>query len=172
MKVENRKPTRARGPGGRALRVVVMLTSVMALVASCASPPSGNAPTSSAETTRLLMGRWFQVDTVGGFELPHRLELIFAADGTCAYNYIPKDPAKPRGVRRGTWRLEDGGFLVFQWGPHSLGLDYRVESGRIHRLDRRQLTIAVSEPHPSFLPFYRSYNESLVKVPGSGQATQ
>jgi len=152
----------------RRMTACAMFTMTVGLfVSSCASPQLGRVPASPPEITRLLAGRWYQLDTVGGFELPHRLELTFSPDGTCAYHYIPKDPAQPVGIRRGTWRVSDGPSILFQWGRHSLGLDYHVDSGGIHHLDRRQLMIASPEPYPGFQSFYRSYRESLLRVPNA-----
>jgi hypothetical protein len=137
------------------------------LASSCASRPLARVPATPPEITRLLVGRWYQLDTVGGFQLPHRFELTFSADGTCVYRYIPKDPTQPVGITRGTWRLAEGPSIAFQWGRQSLGLDYHVDSGRIDRLDGHQLMIAYPDEVHGFQSFYRRHRESLFPVPNA-----
>lgn len=138
--------------------------AALLFASSCASPALDHAASSDAETTLLLLGHWYQLDIVGGFQLSHRFELSFASDGTCTYYYIPKNPGESTGVTRGTWRLE-GRSIVFDWERNSLGLDYRVDSGRIYQLDRHKLMIRYPEEAHGFQSFYRSYRESLFTVP-------
>ena len=147
----------------RALRLAVAVT-VVAVSVSCASTRNGDVPNSEAKIRRLLVGRWYHVDSTGELQLPHRFEVTFAGDGTCRYSYIPKDPALPRGITDGTWQLA-GRSLVFQWTPRSsLASKRPIADGPIYHLDPHRLEFR--DPlYGSISVFYRSYRESLIRLP-------
>ena len=150
---------------------IALAGAALVLSASCASVSDGDGPASEAEIRRLLVGRWYHLDTVGEFELPHRFEISFAPDGTCMFSYIPKDPARPRGITDGTWQLA-GRSLVFHWTPRSsLASKSPAADGPIHYLDQRRLEL-MDPVYKSISVFYRSYRESLLKVPLTPNQTQ
>ena len=150
----------------RANYVGLMIGAVV-LATSCASPPVEvqDVPESSAKIAALLVGRWYEGDLV----LPraaesYRFELTFAADGTCAYYFVPAVETRPARVTRGTWRL-DGRMLLFEWESHTVRSHPVVESGRIIDLDRRHLTIQRSGSYDtSVQSFYRKYRDSVSRL--------
>lgn len=149
---------------------LVLVVAVLALSASCASVSDGDGPPSETEIRRLLIGRWYHLDTVGEFQLPHRFEISFAPDGRCTFSYIPKDPAQPRGITDGTWQLT-GRSIVFHWTPRSsLASKRPCADGPIHHLDRHRLEL-MDPVYKSISVFYRSYSESLIKLPPTPNQT-
>lgn len=145
-----------------------VVAGILVLLTSCASVSDVDVPASEAEIRRLLVGRWYHLDSVGEFELPHRFEVTFAPDGTCTYSYIPKDPAQPRGITDGTWQLT-GRSLVFHWTPRSsLASKRPIADGPIHHLDRHRLEF-MDPDYKSISKYYRSYRESLIKIPPAPQ---
>jgi len=149
---------------------VIVTGSVIAglvLMSSCASRRVGveGLPPSEPEISALLVGRWHESD----FVMPsatesYRFELTFAADGTCAYYFVPAIPGRPLRVTRGTWRV-DGRRLVFEWGRHSFPSHPLVQSGRITRLDHDELRVSHDPGERGWQQFYRSYDRSISRMP-------
>ena len=145
----------------------LMLAIALLCVTCCASPQHGQISASQARLTRLLVGRWYQLDAVGQMIYgPNRFELSFAADGTCAYSSISKISEGEVSVARGRWRAE-GQSIAFQWEPDKTVKFHLVDDGLLSKLDRKELWIQVSDEFHGFQTFYRNYRQSVFHIPNA-----